>query len=58
LDRAIRDINVVGEGHVDPVRVRAVAWRPDGDVVHLHLAAPEQGHVLVGAVLQVYVLHG
>jgi hypothetical protein len=49
---------VVGEGHCDPVRVRAFSWRPDGDVVHLHLAAPEQGHVLVGAVLQVYVLHG
>lgn len=43
--------------HVNPVSVWTIGWRSNGDAVNMHLAAPEQGHVLVGAVLQMYVSH-
>lgn len=45
---------MVGRRHGYAVRVGAVGRRGDGDAVHERLAAPEQGHVLVGAVGQAY----
>lgn len=53
-DGAVGDEGVVGRRHGYAVRVGAVGRRGDGDAVHERLAAPEQGHVLVGAVGQAY----
>jgi len=57
LDSAIGDVGVVRKCHSYAVCVGAISWRSYGDTVHNHLAALEQGHVLLCTVLQMYPCH-